>query len=228
MIILCTYKEASKKSMKDASKVIASATIEKTDLKRAVTTGEFLPNEYLFSQYINGYISKKEYKKKYIKSIINNEGAFTSLLTIMLLYKRGDHVALVCDEEEVEFKYLQFLAEFLSERYGLDICTYDTVKKKGLDKIKNHMSKKGEKTLKRDLKEYRDELRAAQKALEKSKKKKSKKHSKKKDKKKDKKKKKKGFEITYSPKSYSSQLYAPSDVSERFQTVTIKKLFKNR
>lgn len=228
MIILCTYKEASKKIMKNTSKIIASASIEKTDLKHAVTTGEFLPSEYLFSQYINGYISKKEYKKKYIKSIINNEGAFTSLLTIMLLYKRGDHVVLACDEEEVEFKYLQFLAEFLSERYGLEVCTYGTVKKKGLDKIKNSMTKKGQKNLKSDLKEYKDELRAAQKALEKSNKKKDKKHGKKKNKKKDKKKKSK-IEFTYSDNYYDRpMLYPVSDVSERFQTITIKKLFKNR
>lgn len=175
MIILCTSKEAEKKLLKKAYKIYVTDT-EGEESKRTHYTGEFLPSPLLFSNYINGYISKKQYKKEYIENIKDNDMLFSSLLCILILYRRGDKVCLVCDESEIQFKYIEFLAEFINERYGIKITNYKEVKKIGdLSDIKNKMTDKGLKRLEKDIKKHKHILGDAAKQAKKGKKKKNKK-----------------------------------------------------
>lgn len=221
MIILCTSKEAEKKLLKKAYKIYVTDIIpdDCEEKKRVHYTREFLPDPITFSNYINGYTNKKQYRKEYIDNIKENETLFSSLLCILILYRRGDKVCLVCDESEIQFKYLEFLAQFINERYGIKIITYKDAKKIGdLDDIKNKMPEKGYKKLEKDIKKHKHILGEAAKQS-KGKKKKKKKDKHKKNKKHSKDKMMDELALAVKAEQYSQ-------LNSKFDIVKIKPLYK--
>lgn len=243
MIILSTLKQLEKKPMKKFYKIIVSDVISddevQDEFKQAVSTREFLPDPMLFMNFANGLISKKRYKKEYWKELERDENKFLSLLTIMILYRKGEPVCLACDSSEKEYLYLQFLADYISARYGVAIGDYSDVKDGKLPKNKI----KDRKRLEKDIKFYKKDLeeimgykeKKAKKKKDKKKDKDSKKKKKKKESKADKKLLKdiedRALEDYYKKKFEEDEEEFESVFDtgiEIVETVYKRKLFKNR
>lgn len=218
MIILATLDQLNKKKMNKYMKVIVSDRVSEDDLygyDDCILSREFLPDPVIFTNYISGYISKKKYREQYVEEILDNDTVMASVIMMAIYYRKGGKLALVCDESEVDFKYLEFLAKFMSARYGIRIGTYKNLKTD--KKIKNKMD--DEKRLEKDIKKYRKVLKETANYSEGKKKKK-------KDKSKDKKKKKKkskDLEPQFTCYTNSKDM---SGFDSRVKIVSTKKLFK--
>ena len=109
-------------------------------------------------------------------------------MMILIAYRKGKKIALVCDDSEVDYGYLGFLGKIISERYGIELGSFKDVKNKNTKKNKI----KHEDILDEDIRRCKKELKEIGNYSVKKKKKK-----KDKDKDKKKKKKKKGKNALY-------------------------------
>lgn len=218
MLILATLEQLKKKKLNKYMKVIVSDRVTEDDiygLDDCILSREFLPDAVVFTNYMSGYISKKKYREQYVEEILENDVVMASVIMMAIYYRKGGNLALVCDESEVEFKYLEFLGKFMAARYGIKLGTYKDLKSS--KKIKNKME--DEKRLDKDIKKYRKVLKETANYSE------SKKKKKKKNKDKGKKKKKKSIEPKFTCYTNSDDM---SGFESRVKLVTTRKLFRNK
>lgn len=242
MLIVTTVKHLDEKPLSKKYFKVLAIDGSKGDIKgmkNTIVSREFLPDPVLFMNYINGTISKKRYKKEYLKELSTDIDKTVSIITMMIAYRRGDKIVLACRKDEKEYLYLDFLAEYISDRYGIKLGSHKDAK----DEPKNKLG--DPKRLEKDIKHYADELEEMIGYKDKKKKKKKKDKDKKKgknkkkgkDKKKDSKKKKKkdkSFDDKHMQRTiednvlgYTSDEYDNSDI-EIVKSIMTKKLFKNR
>lgn len=182
MIIVLNEEQAYKPKFKKCKKIIVSESLKEVD-DESVQVTTLLPPFKLFSEYINGEISEKKYAKNYIKYIRTNPQLFSVLVSTILGYREHGVLCFVCSAEELTFKYMDILLEYISERYGIPVLDYRKFKKKyeSVKEIKREMTKEGMKQLMKDFNEIRSILMGVEDDEEykrKSKKKKDKKKNK--------------------------------------------------
>lgn len=180
MFIICNPEQATKKSFKKVPKIIISEELKNVKEDQYITIyNQFLPKEKLFNDFVNGDIGYKEYRKKYIKNIEKNDELYASLVLLLMVYEKKKDIILVATDTELELGYIQFLAKYLIEKYGVEALTYKDWKKKGKKLGKGEINKK---SLIKSVKEYGDIITGSKKFI-KDVKKKSKKDKQKKKKK---------------------------------------------
>lgn len=180
MIILCDEEQYEKKRLKKVHKIIISNDLEDVPETRTISHMHYLiPQSKLMNKYYADEISAKKYKKKYFEYLEENQ-IYATLLTLMLIYKETKQLVIVCSRMEREFLYIQFLLEYLHEKFGVPVIKYEDWKKKEfVDKFNINKD-----VLKKEVKKYRHIL-FEDEIAEEEEKKKSKKKSKDKSKKKD-------------------------------------------
>lgn len=151
MIILCNENEMEKKRFKKVHKIIISYDLENLEDNDYIThLNHLIPPYKLMNKYYSDEISMKKYKKKYFE-YLEEDQVYATILTLLLGYKESKQMAFVCSNQERGFLYMQFLLEFIHEKFGVPVLTYADWKKKdfpnkfGIDKD----------TLKKQVKKYK-------------------------------------------------------------------------
>lgn len=206
MFIVCNENEAGKKQLKKNHKILVSHHLQDVDETQTIShLTQLIPSVGLLKSYMNGDISKKKYIRKYVKTIENNDELYASLVMLILAHENSSKdqekraIALVVSGDEMQFGYIQTLAMYIQDNFGIPFITYKEWKKREF-KLKKY--KINEERLSRDVRKHKtllfdsyDEYKDTKDSLGgKGKKKKSKKIKNKDKKKKNKKNKKSSFE----------------------------------
>lgn len=132
MFIVCTGREADKKSLKKITKIVISSVYEDMDTDdRTTILNQFLPSRKLFYQFQNGDISQKKYMSKYQKNIKENDELSATITLLMMVYAREKDVCLVCSEDEMRFGYMNAFAHILQDDFGATVMSYKKWKENG-------------------------------------------------------------------------------------------------
>ena len=79
-------------------------------------------------------IGKKKFEKKYRKYLSESDSeAEYTLLTIGMALKAKENICFICEDDEMKYGYLDILAEFISEIFGVESFSL----KEGNEKIKD-------------------------------------------------------------------------------------------
>lgn len=129
MFILCNEKQAKKKIFKKTFKFVISDMCDIND-DYSTYGRSFIPPMEMYHDYVNGDLSKKEFKKKYKKYLIKFDELYATLIILVLAYVNKKDYLIVCSDEEMEVGYAQYLMEVLNEDFGVAIVNYDKWKSK--------------------------------------------------------------------------------------------------
>ena len=130
MFIICNEKEYDKKKLKGVSKIFISDMLRKVRENDEIThLTHLIPSYKLMSNYYNDKYSKKKYNKKYIEFLEQDE-VYATLLVLLMMYEKEKNIAMVCDSDEMDFLYMEFLMKYLKEEFGTKYIFYEKWKEK--------------------------------------------------------------------------------------------------
>lgn len=162
MFVLCTEKEASKKQLKKSHKILVSYHLQDvTETKTVSHLSQLVPSVGLIKSFMNGDISRKKYIRKYIKTIEQNDELYASLLMLILAHENSAksitdrNIALVVSEDELQFGYIQALAGYIVDNFGVPVAMFKDWKKA---EFKNKKYKINQEKLTKDIKAYKSLL----------------------------------------------------------------------
>lgn len=148
-MIIITNTDKLDKINHDLFKVVAIST---TDVKDCWNMDMLLPPANILIERKNGNISKKKFKKEYMKFLSEkNSYIENTIYTLGMSIKEKNSLVFVCTKDEYKLGYLNIFGEYLNKVYGVEITKLSD----GLDEVKSvieslDMSKKEKKLLKTD------------------------------------------------------------------------------
>lgn len=152
MFVICNETEYEKKKLKGVPKLIISYDLKKVRENDDINhLTHLIPPYKIMSNYYNDKYSDKKYFKKYVEFLETDE-VYATLLTVLMMYEKEDNVALVCSTAEMDFKYLEFLLEFLQDKFNIKFISFSKWKQKDYPK-KNPIDKD---KLKKEVKKYKN------------------------------------------------------------------------
>lgn len=87
-----------------------------------------IPPMSIFIPRKQGNISKGKFLKKYVKYLDENKSAEFAIFNIVKALKNKVSICFTCTDEEFKMGYVQKLAEYLSERFGVSVYEYKEAK----------------------------------------------------------------------------------------------------
>lgn len=136
MLIFLKKDETSKKRYSDFRILLPSEYTEPGEFRqdKIFPLGHLIPPSKLISDYLDNSISRKIFRKKYFDYLQEDDVRCTLSYIIYDIVKNQRDYAITCSDEEYEFGYMDFLAEFIHKFFGLNILTHKAYKNLELDK----------------------------------------------------------------------------------------------
>lgn len=165
-MIIATKESKLDKVNKSIFRIISVSSSEDIP-KDAWNMDILLPPANLFLDRKNGKIGGKKFAKKYVKFLSKpNTTVENTIFSIGLSMSDKNSICLVCSDEEYEMGYLQTLAEYISQCFGVELSTLKEAKQTIDNAIEIlDFSKKEEKLLKKDASELSNGKAAKQEKL---------------------------------------------------------------
>lgn len=144
MLVFLTRKEIDKKKYSDFRILLPSEYIDasKFNQDKIFPMEQLIPPTEIMQAYLNKDIDKKIFKKKYFKYLQKDEYRITLSYIIYDIVKNNRDYAMTCSDEEYDYGYMSYLAEFIHKLYGLNVLTHKAYKELELDdeKVILHMN----------------------------------------------------------------------------------------
>lgn len=125
MVVVCNENDFLKgKKLNKVHKIILSVDMEDVKEGDFVTQMKsLLPDAELMHSYYNDEISEKKYRKKYIE-YLESEEVYPSVLILLMIYKQEKKLAIVCSQQERQFKYIEYFLDYIHDKFDVPIMTY--------------------------------------------------------------------------------------------------------